>query len=302
MDTLLSNWPMIVALLFVISLIFTGLFTVDTAEVAIVTRFGKFLRLAQPGLNFKVPFIDGIADTVSTKVEQIDIKMETKTKDNVFVSIPISIQTRINDAQKAFYELSDPKQQIKAYVEPVILNHVPGMDLDEVFRSTATIVAAVKTELEKDLGSYGYTIVNVLVTDIIPDAKVKSAMNDINAAQREQVAAQARAEANKILLVKNAEGEAEAKEWQGKGIANERKAIAEGLKNSIEQVKDALGDNVSSEDVLSILMLTQYFDTLKAIGQTQGTNTLFLNHSPGSMTDLFQQIQSAVATGKKADA
>ena len=216
-------------------------FTVQTAQVAVITRFGKFLRVAEPGLNWKWPFFDPVAGLVSLRVNQITLTMETKTKDNVFVTIPISVQNRVRPEKvyDAFYKLSDPMQQIQSYVEQVILGHVPGMTLDEVFASQSGIAAAVKQELDADMAGFGYEIVNVLVTDIVPDAKVKSAMNDINAAQREQVAANARGEAEKILVVKKAEAEAQSKALQGQGIANQRRAIIEGLQGSIEQFQKA---------------------------------------------------------------
>ena len=181
---------------------------------------------------------------ISLRVNQIDLTMETKTKDNVFVTIPISVQNRVRPEKvyDAFYKLSDPMAQIKSYVEQVILGHVPSMTLDEVFASQSGIAAAVKQELDADMAAFGYEIVNVLVTDIVPDAKVKSAMNDINAAQREQVAANARGEAEKILVVKKAEAEAESKALQGQGIANQRKAIIEGLQGSIDQFQKVVED------------------------------------------------------------
>src|SRR5580692_11726130 len=221
---------------FALSTILGSFFTVNTAQVAVITRFGRFLRVANPGLNWKWPFIDTVAGRISLRVNQITLTMETKTKDNVFVTIPISVQNRVRPekAFDAFYKLSNPAEQIQAYVEQVILGHVPGMTLDEVFASQSGIAAAVKQELDADMAGFGYEIVNVLVTDIVPDAKVKSAMNDINAAQREQVAANARGEAEKILVVKRAEAEAESKALQGQGIANQRKAIIEGLQGSIE--------------------------------------------------------------------
>jgi regulator of protease activity HflC (stomatin/prohibitin superfamily) len=211
----------------VLILIFGSFFTVRTAEVAIVTRFGKFLTVANPGLNWKLPFFDSVSGVVSLRVNQITLTMETKTKDNVFVTIPISVQNRVRPEKvyDAFYKLSDPKAQIQSYVEQVILGHVPGMTLDEVFASQSSIAAAVKQELDADMATFGYEIVNVLVTDIVPDSKVKAAMNDINAAQREQVAANARGEAEKILVVKKAEAESESKALQGQGIANQSKAI-----------------------------------------------------------------------------
>ena len=225
--------PVAVGVFIVLYLIFGSFFTVRTAEVAVITRFGKFLRVAEPGLNWKRPFFDSVTGIVSLRVNQITLTMETKTKDNVFVTIPISVQNRVRPEKvyDAYYKLSDPVAQIKSYVEQVILGHVPGMTLDEVFATQSSIAAAVKQELDADMALFGYEIVNVLVTDIVPDAKVKSAMNDINAAQREQVAANARGEAEKILVVKKAEAEAESKALQGQGIANQRKAIIEGLQS-----------------------------------------------------------------------
>lgn len=276
-------------------------FTVSTAEVAILTRFGKFLRIAEAGLNWKAPYIDAVAGIVSLRVNQIALTMETKTKDNVFVTIPISVQNRVRPERvyDAFYKLSDPVAQIKSYVEQVILGHVPSMTLDEVFASQSSIAAAVKQELDSDMAAFGYEIVNVLVTDIVPDAKVKSAMNDINAAQREQVAATARGEADKILVVKKAEAEAESKALQGQGIANQRKAIVEGLQTSIEQFQKAV-DGATAKDVMQLVLITQYFDTLKSIGESDKTNTLFLAHSPGAVKDVSDQILESMLLAQNA--
>jgi regulator of protease activity HflC (stomatin/prohibitin superfamily) len=283
--------PLAILAIIVLSLILGSFFTVRTAEVAVLTRFGKFLRVAEAGLNWKLPYFDSIAGVVTLRVNQITLTMETKTRDNVFVTIPISVQNRVRPERvyDAFYKLSDPVAQIKSYVEQVILGHVPGMTLDEVFASQSSIAAAVKQELDSDMAAFGYEIVNVLVTDIIPDAKVKSAMNDINAAQREQVAATARGEADKILVVKKAEAEAESKALQGQGIANQRKAIVEGLQSSIEQFQKAV-EGATSKDVMQLVLVTQYFDTLKSIGENDKTNTLFLSHSPGAVKEVSDQI------------
>jgi regulator of protease activity HflC (stomatin/prohibitin superfamily) len=288
------------ALIFLI-LVKGSLFTVNTAEVAVITRFGKFQRVADPGLNLKLPLIDTISGTVSLRVNQISLTMETKTKDNVFVTIPISVQNRVRPEKvyDAFYKLSDPTAQIKSYVEQVILGHVPGMTLDEVFASQSSIAAAVKLELDADMATFGFEIVNVLVTDIVPDQKVKSAMNDINAAQREQVAANARGEAEKILVVKKAEAEAESKALQGQGIANQRKAIIEGLQTSIEQFQKVV-DGTSAKEVMQLVLITQYFDTLKSIGESDKTNTLFLAHSPGSVKEVSDQIFESMLVASKA--
>jgi regulator of protease activity HflC (stomatin/prohibitin superfamily) len=235
------------------------------------------------------------------RVNQITLTMETKTKDNVFVTIPISVQNRVRpeNVYDAFYKLSDPMQQIQAYVEQVILGHVPGMTLDEVFASQSGIAAAVKQELDADMAGFGYEIVNVLVTDIVPDAKVKSAMNDINAAQREQVAANARGEAEKILVVKKAEAEAQSKALQGQGIANQRRAIIEGLQGSIEQFQKTV-TGASTSDVMQLVMITQYFDTIKSIGEMDKTNTLFLSHSPGAVRDISEQIMQSMLIADRA--
>jgi regulator of protease activity HflC (stomatin/prohibitin superfamily) len=293
--------PIGFVVLLVLFTILGSFFTVRTAEVAVITRFGKFLRVADPGLNWKTPFFDSVTGTVSLRVNQITLTMETKTKDNVFVTIPISVQNRVRPEKvyDAYYKLSDPVAQIKSYVEQVILGHVPGMTLDEVFASQSSIAAAVKQELDADMATFGYEIVNVLVTDIVPDAKVKSAMNDINAAQREQVAANARGEAEKILVVKKAEAEAESKALQGQGVANERRAIIEGLQTSIEQFSKVV-EGASAKEVMQLVMVTQYFDTLKSIGDSDKTNTLFLTHSPSAVKDVSEQILASMLVAQRA--
>ena len=285
----------------VLTLIVGNFFTVNTAQVAVVTRFGRFLRVAEPGLNWKWPFIDRVAGRVSLRVNQISLTMETKTKDNVFVTVPISVQSRVRPEKvfDAYYKLSNPVEQIQSYVEQVILGHVPGMTLDEVFASQSGIAAAVKQELDADMAGFGYEIVNVLVTDIVPDAKVKSAMNDINAAQREQVAANARGEAEKILVVKKAEAEAESKALQGQGIANQRKAIIEGLQGSIEQFQKVVG-GASTSEVMQLVLVTQYFDTIKSIGEHDKTNTLFLSHSPGAVREISDQVLQSMLIADRA--
>jgi len=284
-----------------LTVVFGSFFTVNTAQVAVVTRFGKFLRTADPGLNWKMPYFDTVAGLVSLRVNQISLTMETKTKDNVFVTIPISVQNRVRPEKvyDAYYKLSDPVAQIKSYVEQVILGHVPSMTLDEVFASQSSIAAAVKQELDADMATFGYEIVNVLVTDIVPDEKVKSAMNDINAAQREQVAANARGEAEKILVVKKAEAEAESKALQGQGIANQRKAIIEGLQNSVEQFQKAV-EGATSKEVMQLVLVTQYFDTLKSIGENDKSNTLFLSHSPAAVSEVSDQILKSMLVANAA--
>jgi regulator of protease activity HflC (stomatin/prohibitin superfamily) len=285
-------------ILFAIGTFFSGLFTVATAKAGVVQRFGRFVRVAGPGLNFKFPWIEQVVAKVDLRVRQLDLKMETKTKDNVFVSIPVSIQFHVlpDRVYEAYYKLSDPKEQIGSYVFNVILGHVPKMILDEAFEQQNAIAAAVKQELDGVMETFGYGIVKALVTDIIPDPKVKAAMNDINAARREQEAANARGEAEKILKVKQAEGEAQSKQLQGQGIANQRKAIIDGLRESVETFKAGV-EGTSAKDVMMLVLLTQYFDTLKEIGASAHSNTIMMPHSPGGMVDFFQQIRDAVVLG-----
>lgn len=288
-------------LIFMLLLISGSFFTVATSQAAIVQRFGKFLRVANAGLNFKMPFFDNIIARINLRVQQLDVEIETKTKDNVFVRIPVSIQYLVmpDKVYEAYYKLNDPSQQIQSYVFNVILGHVPKMNLDEAFLQQADIAMAVKSELDAIMADFGYSITKALVTDIKPDDKVKAAMNDINAAQREQVAATARGEADKILKVKQAEADAESKALQGQGIANQRKAIISGLQESVELFQKSV-PGASPSDVLTLVMMTQYLDTLKEVGANSRTNTIMMPHSPGGLTEFFNELRSAVILGMES--
>jgi regulator of protease activity HflC (stomatin/prohibitin superfamily) len=281
--------------------ILSGFFQVETAAAVVVQRMGKFQRVATAGMNFKLPYIDQIAGRIDLRVQQLALDVETKTKDNVFVKIPVSVQYHVipEKVYEAFYKLANPKQQISSYVFNVILGHVPKMNLDDAFLQQSDIAIAIKDGLDDVMKTYGYAIDQALVTDIEPDEKVKAAMNEINAAQREQVAASARGEAEKILKVKQAEAEAESKALQGEGIANQRKAIIEGLKQSIEAFSAAV-EGATAKDVMMLVLVTQYLDTIKEIGAQDKSNTLFMSHSPAAMGDLFRQLQDAVMIGQKA--
>jgi regulator of protease activity HflC (stomatin/prohibitin superfamily) len=270
------------------------LYTVRTATAGVVERFGKFNRIVQPGLHTLVPFGERVF-FVNLQVQQAQFQVETKTKDNVFVQIPVSVQYQIlpDKIFDAFYKLSSPQKQIESFVFNSILGHVPKLTLDETFDQQSGISVAVKAELDAIMTGYGYNISTALVTDIIPDSKVKDAMNDINAAQRAQVAAMARGEADKILKVKQAEAEAESKALQGKGIAAERQAIIDGLRSSIENFRESVPGTTPS-DVMALVLLTQYFDTLKDIGTKSGNNTVFLPNNPGSANDFMTQIMAGL--------
>ncbi len=270
---------------------------VRTATAGLVERFGKFNRIVRPGLQILMPFAER-AYIIDLQVKQAQFSVETKTRDNVFVQIPVSVQYQVLDDRipDAFYKLSSPQKQIESFVFNSILGHVPKLTLDETFEQQSGISVAVKTELDQIMSGFGFNILTALVTDIVPDVKVKAAMNDINAAQRAQVAAQARGEAEKILKVKQAEAEAESKALQGKGIAAERQAIIDGLSSSIENFRHGV-PGATSEDVMALVLLTQYFDTLRDIGTRGGTNTVFLPNNPGAAHDFQTQIIAGLRGG-----
>ena len=298
-----ETMPLTFIVIFVIAAVaaivfFMGSFyTVNTMRAAVVERFSKFNRTSGPGFHFKLPFIETVG-YLDLQVQQAIIKVETKTKDNVFVEIPVSVQYQVLESKvyDAYYKLSRPVQQIESYVFNAILGHVPTMTLDETFSGQAAISAAVKSELDNDMAEFGYSILKALVTDIVPDDKVKAAMNDINAAQRAQQAAQARGEADKTLKVKAAEAEAESKALQGQGVARQRKAIIDGLKESIENFTKSVPGS-DPNDVMKTVLITQYFDTLREIGANGKATTILLPNSPGAVGDFMNQLVATTQVG-----
>jgi regulator of protease activity HflC (stomatin/prohibitin superfamily) len=289
-----------IIVLLALSIVLGSFFTVETAQVAIVQRLGKFARVAGPGLNWKTPYLETVVRRLSMKVQQFDVQVETKTQDNVFVQIPVSIQYKImpDAVEAAFYKLSDPVKQIESMVYNVVLGHVPKMKLDDTFLNQADIASDLRDNLDASMKEYGYSIVKVLISDIVPDQKVKAAMNDINAAQREREATVSRAETNKMLLVKQAEAEAESKRLQGEGIANQRKAIITGLKDSVEDFAKTVPGS-TPQDVMQLVLMTQYFDTLKEIAANDHSNTILIPHTPNTLTDIYSQIRNAIIAGNE---
>jgi regulator of protease activity HflC (stomatin/prohibitin superfamily) len=277
-----------------------GFFTVKQQTAAIVERFGKFKRIAGAGLNFKIPLIDKVAGRISLRVQQLDVKVETKTKDNVFVVVMVSVQYFVipEKVVDAFYKLQNAEAQITSYVYDVVRARVPNIILDDVFETKDDIAQAVKVELEQIMDDFGYGIVKALVTDIDPDAKVKASMNEINAAQRLRVAAVEQAEADKIRVVKAAEAEAESKALQGRGIADQRTAIVNGLQESVSQFKSTV-EGTSAQDVMNLVLMTQYFDTLKDVGLSSNSNTIMIPHSPSGMNDISEQLRNAMITANE---
>jgi regulator of protease activity HflC (stomatin/prohibitin superfamily) len=281
--------------------VFSGFFTVQQQSRAIVERFGRYLKTAKPGLNFKVPYIDYVVQRVSLRVQQLPVEVETKTLDNVFVKLLVAVQFRVTEGSEAdsYYKLQDHVEQIKSFVLDVVRAKVPKMTLDEVFEKKDDVGLAVKSELDASMKIYGFEIPNALVTDVNPADNVKAAMNDIQTQQRLQIAAAAKGEANKILVIKNAEAEAESKRLQGEGIAKERRAIIDGLRESIAAFTDQIG-GVSAPEVLKLVLLTQYFDTMKDIGVSAGSKVILMPHSPGGMNDIAAQLQTAIIAGNEA--
>jgi regulator of protease activity HflC (stomatin/prohibitin superfamily) len=299
MDT--SAILLIVAAVFVVIILANSWFTVRQQSCAIVERFGRYVRTARPGLRFKIPLIERVAQRVSLRVQQLPVEVETKTADNVFVKVSVAVQYRVLQGSEAdaSYKLDNHEEQIQSYVLDVVRAKVPKMNLDEVFEKKDDIGTSVKSELDVSMKIYGFEIPNALVTDVNPADNVKAAMNEINTQQRLQVAAAAKGEANKILVVKNAEAEAESKRLQGEGIAKQRQAIVAGLRESIAAFTEQVG-GVNEHEVLNLVLLTQYFDTLKEIGVSAGSKVILLPHSPGGVADITEQLRTAIITGSEA--
>lgn len=293
----------LIVLLIVLLFIYSLAFTVPQQMMTPVERFGRFVRMASPGLNFKIPFIERVAGHINLRVSQLDVEVETKTKDNVFVSMMVSVQyfVRTERVYEAFYKLSNPREQITSFVFDVVRARVPKILLDDVFEKKDDIAVAVKQELSEVMEEFGYDIIKALVTDIAPDATVKEAMNAINAARRNREAATENGEAAKILKVKAAEAEAESKALEGRGIANQRTAIISGLRQSVHDFQEEIS-GVTSQDVMNLVLLTQYFDTLKEVGASSETNTILVPHSPGALGEIVGQLRNAMILSNEVGA
>jgi regulator of protease activity HflC (stomatin/prohibitin superfamily) len=277
-------------------------FTVEQQERAIVERFGKFVRVGNPGLQRKTPFVERVAGKMSLQVEQLNAEIETKTRDNVFVHVKLAVQYKVGpDAQQvqdAYYKLDDPEVQMQSYAFDVVRSHIPSMGLDEAYADADTIAMHIQDTLHRQMAEYGYEIVKALVTNIEPDQRVKDAMNNINASQRNQIAAAAQGDAQKTLAIKKAEGEKETMRLQGEGVAEERKAIARGLKESLEIIAQQSG--LDPKEAMALVALTQYTDMIRALGEASNTNTILLPHSPSGVAELIAQIRDGMLVGNVA--
>ncbi|WP_103069084.1 SPFH domain-containing protein [Aquimarina sediminis] len=270
-------------------ILISGIFTVKQQTSAVVERFGKFLSIRNSGLHFKIPVFDRIAGRINLKIQQLDVLVETKTKDDVFVRLKISVQFQVikDKVYDAFYKLENPHDQITSYVFDVVRAEVPKMKLDDVFERKDDIAIAVKQELNEAMVNYGYDIIKTLVTDIDPDLQVKEAMNRINAAEREKVAAEYEAEAERIKIVAKARAEAESKRLQGQGIADQRREIARGLEESVDVLNNV---GINSQEASALIVVTQHYDTLQSIGEETNSNLILLPNSPQAGSDMLNNM------------
>ena len=276
-------------ILFLLLLILSGVFVVKQQTAGIIERFGKFTSIRQSGLHYRIPLIDKIAGRLSLRILQLDVIVETKTKDDVFVKLKVSVQYKVvkEKVYDAFYKLEYPQDQITSYVFDVVRAVVPKMKLDDVFEKKDEIANAVKGELNDAMINYGYDIIKALVTDIDPDTEVKAAMNRINAAERKKVAAQYEGDAERILIVEKAKAEAESKRLQGQGIADQRREIARGLEESVD-VLNKVG--INSQEASALIVVTQHYDTLQSIGGETNTNLILLPNSPQAGSEMLNDM------------
>lgn len=280
--------------------LFASFFTVRQATAAIVERLGKFHVVRQSGLHLKIPFIDQVAKRMNLRIQQLDVIIDTKTLDNVFIRMKVSVQYQVITAQVAdsFYRLENPENQITSYVFDVVRAEVPKLKLDDVFVRKDDVAIAVKGELQEAMQSYGYDIIKALVTDIDPDEQVKHAMNRINAAEREKTAAEYESEAQKIRIVAVAKAEAESKKLQGMGIADQRREIAKGLEESVKMLNEA---GISSQEASALIVVTQHYDTLHSIGANNRSNLVLLPNSPSAASSMLNDLVVSMAATQKME-
>jgi regulator of protease activity HflC (stomatin/prohibitin superfamily) len=273
----------------VLLLLFGVFFIINQQTAGVIERFGKFHSIRQSGLQLKIPIIDRIAGKLSLKIQQLDVIIETKTKDDVFVKLKVSVQYKVikEKVYDAFYKLDFPHEQITSYVFDVVRAEVPKMILDDVFLKKDDIAIAVKSELNVAMMEYGYDIIKTLVTDIDPDSQVKEAMNRINASEREKVAAQFEGDAARILIVEKAKAEAESKRLQGQGIADQRREIARGLEESVSVLNKV---DINSQEASALIVVTQHYDTLQSIGQETNSNLILLPNSPQAGSEMLNNM------------
>lgn len=290
-----------VVLLFVVVVAFvSALFTVKQETAAIVERLGKFHLVRHAGLHIKIPIVDNITKRLNLKIQQLDVVVDTKTWDNVFITMRVSVQYQVirNQVADAYYRLENPHSQITSYVFDVVRAEVPKLRLDDVFVKKDDIAVAVKSEIQEAMQSYGYDIIKALVTDIDPDEQVKQAMNRINAAEREKTAAEYESEAQRIRIVAVAKAEAESKKLQGQGIADQRREIARGLEESVKMLNNV---NINAQEASALIVVTQHYDTLHSIGANNRSNLILLPNSPMAASAMLNDLVTAMTAAHKIE-
>ncbi|MBL4634002.1 MAG: SPFH domain-containing protein [Kofleriaceae bacterium] len=292
LQSLSTHIPFLIGVILIVAVLSKTLFIVRQKTAAVVERLGRFHSIRTAGLNFKIPIVDKIVAVQNLKIQQLDVEIETKTKDNVFVNTKVSVQYYPIPARvrESFYSLDDPAIQIESYVFDTVRSEIPKMLLDDVFSNKDSVALSIKESLMEVMTNFGYQIENSLITDLQPEASVKEAMNRINATHREKEAADNEAEAQKIRMVKIAEAEAESKRLQGQGLANQRQEIARGIRESIETLKES---GVDEKEVMTLLLVTQHYDAIQDIAKNSRTNTIMLNYSPTGIADIATQIREA---------
>jgi len=297
----MNIFGIVIGIVVAVILIALAIFMVRQQTFAVIERWGKFNKSVGPGLHLKVPIMDRVAGRVSIRVQELNVSIKTKTNDNVFVDLLIAVQYFVDGEDKiwdAFYRLTNPQTQMESWIFDNVRAKVPGMTLDSVFENKEEIAKEIEDSLSARLSEYGYKLVRALVNDIQPDKGVADAMNEINRQQRLRVAAEHEGEAKKVIVIKEAEADARSKELSGEGIAKQRIAIVAGLRESVKDASDALG--VDPQAVMTLVLMTQYYDMLTDVGRNSRTNTIMLPHSPGAVNELREQIIAAIETGKVA--
>lgn len=284
---------LIICAVFVIAIvsILKSFYVVQNKEAAILEKLGKFSGVRHAGLHFKTPFVEQVRDTINLQVRQLDVQVETKTKDNVFVEIPVAVQYQVipGSEEQAFYALTDHKQQIESYVQDTVRTSVAKMTLDESFASKDNLAQDVEQSLKESMEKYGWMFINTLVTDIRPDSKVRESMNSINAAQREKAAAVELAEAEKVKVIKEAEGLAEARRLQGKGLADQRMEISKGIAEQYKHLDDV---NIDNPEI--VMMMTQYFDTMIDVAERSNGAVMFMPSDTAGANNMISAMRNSL--------
>ena len=285
-------------ILFIVLILFGTIFIVKQQSAAVVERFGKFVSTRHSGLQIKIPIVDRVAGRLSLRIQQLDVVVETKTKDDVFVKVKVSVQYKVikDKVYDAFYKLDFPQDQITSYVFDVVRAEVPKMILDDVFEKKDDIAIAVKGELNEAMKNYGFDIIKTLVTDIDPDAQVKESMNRINASEREKVAAQFEGDAQRILIVERAKAEAESKRLQGQGIADQRREIARGLEDSVKVLNNV---DINSQEASALIVVTQHYDTLQSVGSASNSNLILMPNSPQAGSEMLNNMVASLTASNQ---